>query len=341
MPGSSGFRNIRRKIVLIVTVLAVLASVFIYILLKLHLSFPLAAACSVVLAALLGGLLSKAVSDSVAESADALRRKLDENYSESMTEKDKLETILKQMADGMLAVDRIGRIIHANDAARRMLRISDSDAARKRYDDIILRFSDTLTLDEILRNLENGVTEGGFSYGGAVYEVRYDKFRDAAGGEDGIIIILQDVTERQRIDNMQIDFVANVSHELKTPLTSIKGYTETLLGGGVEDAAMTAEFLGIINSETDRMNRLVKDLLQLSRLDTKQQKWYKERGDIVLLVKTAVKKVAMVARSKNRHINLIFNPNLSILLDMDRDRIEQVLLNILSNAIKYTKERGR
>jgi two-component system sensor histidine kinase VicK len=114
-----------------------------------------------------------------------------------------------------------------------------------------------------------------------------------------------------------------------------------LLEGGVEDAATAKEFLGIINSETDRMNRLVKDLLQLSRLDTKQQKWYKEEGDIVKLVRTAVKKVDMLARSKNQQINLIFNPELSILIDMDRDRIEQVLLNILSNAIKYTKDRGR
>ncbi|MDR2157048.1 MAG: cell wall metabolism sensor histidine kinase WalK, partial [Clostridiales Family XIII bacterium] len=130
-------------------------------------------------------------------------------------------------------------------------------------------------------------------------------------------------------------------HELKTPLTSIKGYTETLLEGGVEDAATVKEFLGIINSETDRMNRLVKDLLQLSRLDTKQQKWYKEEADIVGLVKTAVKKVGMLAKSKNQHINLIFNQDLSIMVNMDRDRIEQVTLNILSNAIKYTKEQGR
>jgi two-component system sensor histidine kinase VicK len=327
--------------VFIVAILAILVSALIGISLKTQLPFLLAAAISVAAAVALGYLLSKGLSDSIIKDADALRKKLDENYSEITTEKDKLETILKQMADGMLAVDRVGRIIHANDAARVMLRISDSDARHKRYDDIILRFSDSLTLDEILRNLESGVTEGGFSYGGAVYEVRYDKFKDVAGGEDGIIIILQDVTERQRIENMQIDFVANVSHELKTPLTSIKGYTETLLEGGSSDAEMTKEFLGIINSETDRMNRLVKDLLQLSRLDTKQQKWYKEEADIVSLVRTAVKKVDMLAKSQNQQVNLIFKPELSILLDMDRDRIEQVLLNILSNAIKYTKEKGR
>jgi two-component system sensor histidine kinase VicK len=303
--------------------------------------FFFAAGGAVLVSCLLGILYSKGLSGSITEGVDALRQKLDENYSEITTEKDKLEKILKQMVDGMLAVDRVGHILHANDAARKMLHISDDDVVHKRYDTIILRFSDALTLEKILYDLERGVTDGSFSYGGAVYEVRYDKFRDAAGGEDGIIIILRDVTERQRIDNMQIDFVANVSHELKTPLTSIKGYTETLLGGGVEDAAMAKEFLDIINSETDRMNRLVKDLLQLSRLDTKQQKWHKEEGDIVPLVRMAVKKVDVLAKSKKRHINLIFNPELSVMLNMDRDRIEQVILNILSNAIKYTKEHGR
>ncbi|MDR0357297.1 MAG: cell wall metabolism sensor histidine kinase WalK [Clostridiales Family XIII bacterium] len=341
MPKPHGFQNIRPKIVILVASLAALASVIIRILLNLNLSFPLSAMIAVAVVTLSAFFSSAGLSDSIIEDIDVLRRKLDENYSEITTEKDKLETILKQMADGMIAVSGTGRIIHANDAARRMLRISDEDAVHRKYDGIILRFSDSLTLSEILRNLENGVTEGNFSYGGAVYEVRYDKFRDASGGEEGIIIILQDVTERQRIDNMQIDFVANVSHELKTPLTSIKGYTETLLEGGAEDAETAKEFLEIINSETDRMNRLVKDLLQLSRLDTKQQKWYKEESDIVALVRTAVKKIDMFAKSKRQHVNLIFDRDLSIMLNMDRDRIEQVALNILSNSIKYTQEGGR
>jgi two-component system sensor histidine kinase VicK len=104
---------------------------------------------------------------------------------------------------------------------------------------------------------------------------------------------------------------------------------------------MAKEFLTIIDSETDRMNRLVKDLLQISRLEHKQQKWYMKEGDLVPLIKSAVKKMDMMAKSKEQQVNLMFDDETAIMLDMDRDRIEQVILNILSNALKYTEEKGR
>jgi len=277
----------------------------------------------------------------LASKYNRLRKMLHENFSEITSEKEKMETVLRQMADGMVAVDPMGRFVHVNDAARAILHITDEDIHRKRYDDIILRFSDTLKLNGIRRSLERGENDSGFSYGGRTYDVRYDRFWDVHGNEGGVIISLQDVTERQKIDNMQIDFVANVSHELKTPLTSIKGYTETLLDGGVDDPDMARDFLTIINSETDRMNRMVKDLLQLSRLDTHQQKFDMRPEDIVKLVAVAIRKVNMMAKSKQQYLNILFNPEQTIYLKIDRDRIEQVVLNILSNAIKYTNNRGR
>jgi two-component system sensor histidine kinase VicK len=139
---------------------------------------------------------------------------------------------------------------------------------------------------------------------------------------------------------MQTDFVANVSHELKTPLTTIKSYTETLLMGGLEDRGTALDFLKIVDAETDRMNRLVKDLLQLSRLDYKQEKWHKKEGNIILLLQSAVKKMEMMAKSKDQHLNLLFDEEI-VKVVMDRDRVEQVILNLISNAIKYTKDGGR
>jgi two-component system sensor histidine kinase VicK len=172
--------------------------------------------------------------------------------------------------------------------------------------------------------------------------VRYDRFQDENGADIGIIMLLQDVTEQQKLENMQTDFVANVSHELKTPLTTIKSYTETLLLDGLENDRGTAlEFLKIVDAEADRMNRLVKDLLQLSRLDYKQEKWYKKEGNLILLLSTAVKKMEMMAKSKEQHLNVLFDEDAHVQVDMDRDRIEQVVLNVLSNAIKYTNEKGR
>jgi two-component system sensor histidine kinase VicK len=145
----------------------------------------------------------------------------------------------------------------------------------------------------------------------------------------------------EQVDKTREEFVSNVSHELKTPLTTIKSYTETLKEGSIEHGDTALDFYNIIDSEVDRMTRLVKDLLQLSRLDYKQQKWYKKQEDLVSLVRTAIKKMDMTAKSKELQINHLFDKDMFILVDMDRDRIEQVILNILSNAIKYTDEKGR
>jgi two-component system sensor histidine kinase VicK len=292
-------------------------------------------------------LLSSYLLDNISHANHELKKRLQSNLLDAAAEKNKLETILKYITDGILAVGNQGHIIHANDAARVMLRMSDDDVRTKRYDDIILRFTDDLTLRHILLDLERNIGASGYSYGGAEYEIRYDKFTDTEGESAGVIIIIRDVTERRKMDNMQVDFLANVSHELKTPLTSIKGYAETLLEGAVEDREMSLEFLGIINSETDRMTRLVKELLQLSRLDTKQQKWDKQPSDITVLVRMAAKKMGMLARNKKQQLNFFGSSGSGggsadpIVVNIDRDRIEQVIINIISNAIKYTKEGGR
>jgi two-component system sensor histidine kinase VicK len=278
----------------------------------------------------------------LAEMFNLLRIELDRTVSEISSEKNKLEAILKNMADGLIAVDLSGHIMHANPAAREMLKFGEDDIENKHYNRIIEKYTENLSLKDIIRNCTNGAAMDIFVYGGATYTVRYDRFQDENGADIGIIMLLQDITEQQKLENMQTDFVANVSHELKTPLTTIKSYTETLLLDGLESDRNTAlDFLKIVDTEADRMNRLVKDLLQLSRLDYKQEKWYKKEGNLILLLSAAVKKMEMMAKSKEQHLNVLFDEDAHIQVDMDRDRIEQVVLNVLSNAIKYTNEKGR
>jgi len=183
--------------------------------------------------------------------------------------------------------------------------------------------------------------EENFEFSGSNYAVRYDHFRDENDSDVGIILILQDITQRQKVEKMQMDFVANVSHELKTPLTTIKSYAETLIDGAVEDPETEKSFLEIINMEADRMNRLVKDLLQLSRLDHQQEKLVKKNYDLTKLLISAVKKVELIANGKKQHLNCLFNSEKRISVIGDKDSIEQVLLNVLSNAIIYTQEGGR
>ncbi|MBN7774475.1 sensor histidine kinase [Clostridium aminobutyricum] len=277
----------------------------------------------------------------LAEMFNLLRTQLDATLSEISSEKNKMETILQHMGDGLIAVNLSGQIIHANPAALNMLRTTAAELNLRSYDSLIQELSEELTLEQLMKKCTEGDLSGIFEKGGFTYATRYDWFKDESGNDMGIILLLQDITQRQKLENIQMDFVANVSHELKTPLTTIKSYTETLLDGCVEDAETVSNFLEIINAEADRMNRLVKDLLQLSRLDNNQEILNRKETNLVSLIKAAVKKVEITANNKKQHLNCLFNLEERIPVDMDKDRIEQVILNILSNAIKYTKEGGR
>ena len=179
----------------------------------------------------------------LAEMFNLLREKLDFTLSEISNEKNKLETILTYMADGLVAIDLDGAIIHANPAAREMLGIEESeDLTGTTYESLLGHLSEGMKLATIK---ENCIDDGGqdtFNYGATTYAVRYDRFKDDDGQDVGIIIIMQDITERQKLENMQKDFVANVSHELKTPLTTIKSYTETLLDGALDDKDTAVKF---------------------------------------------------------------------------------------------------
>ena len=278
----------------------------------------------------------------LAEMFNILRAKLDATLEEMSQEKNKLGTILEFMADGLIAIDLEGNILHINPAAREMLDIMpEEDLSHATYKDVMRKIADELPLDAIKNNCKEEGGEGVFEQYGRIFAIRYDKFKDEDNVDTGIIIIIQDITERQKLEDMQTDFVANVSHELKTPLTNIKSYTETLLDGAAADPETADDFLGIINSEADRMNRLVKDLLQLSRLDNNQEVIHTKTTNIVMLLDTAVTKVELVAKEKEQQLNKLYNKDADIRANVDRDRFEQVILNVLSNSIKYTNEGGR
>ena len=278
----------------------------------------------------------------LAEMFNMLRQELDNKITETINEKSKLETILRYMVDGLIALDLDGDIVHINPAAKALLDISDDEINEGLdFTGILQRFGKKDITDGIKKVISRDVISEIAVYRGKIISVRYARFMDDDENDIGVIMLLQDITEQQRLDQMQKDFVANVSHELRTPITTIKSYTETLLDGAVEDPEMRRNFLNVIDEEAERMTHLVKDLLQLSRLDNDREKLNRQETDMNKLLAKCAQKVMLTAQAKQQTVECNINEDEPLNVFVDIDRIQQVILNILTNSIKYTPEGGR
>lgn len=261
---------------------------------------------------------------------NVLTDKLRYNINEVFKEKNKMETIIEYMNDGLIAIDLEGEIIHINSKARILLKIDES----KR---LFNQINEVLNIDEILEN-EAYVGIQNIQRGESILKIDYLPFEDDSENNIGLVFVIRDITEREKLDRMRKEFVANVSHELKTPLTSIKSYSETLIDDDY-DQEITKKFLNVINSEADRMDRLVRDLLQLSNFDASFADVRIENNDWLVLIENILLKLRPSYEMKNQRVELENHTDETI-GQFDYDRMEQVIINILSNAIKYTPENG-
>jgi len=266
-----------------------------------------------------------------------MAKSLKDTLAEISSEKSKIETILDYMTDGVVAFNLKGQVIHANPAARKML---GSNVFDQTFDYYAKKYNFGFSLEDIIYIESLSNREANISIEDKIIKAYFAVFSDKAKKPEGIIAVLHDITEQEKLENMRKEFVANVSHELRTPLTSIKSYAETLLDGALEDRMTTEKFLGVINSEADRMTRLVKDLLQLSRLDNLQMRWNMQDISIVDLVRGSIEKMEIEAKNKGQQLEFYVIGDIPY-VRADYDGIEQVVLNVLSNAIKYTPENGK
>lgn len=262
---------------------------------------------------------------------------LKNNLAEISSEKSKMETILNYMTDGVIAFNLQGEVIHTNPASSKLLGIEGEIGSFQEYCE---RFGFKYSLEDVIYLESKQPREMNIFIGEKTIKVYFAVFTDENKKPEGVIAVLQDVTEQQRLDKMRKEFVANVSHELRTPLTSIKSYSETLLDGALEDRETSERFLGVINNEADRMTRLVKDLLQLSRLDNQQMKWQFEEISLVDLVKSAVERLQMEAVSHKLSLECYVLGEIPD-IEADYGRMEQVVFNVIGNALKYTPENGK
>ncbi|MDD4779494.1 MAG: ATP-binding protein [Tissierellia bacterium] len=249
-------------------------------------------------------------------------------------EKSKMETTFKYMADGVLTVDKKGNIIHANPVARNIISLNNDN---ENFDNVMLNISENITLSEIEKKEYHGTII--LHKNNETYKVDFAPFMDSQNEIGGVILVFKNVTEQYKIEKMQKEFVANVSHELKTPITTIKSYTETLLDGAMCEPNLAEEFLKVINSESDRMSRLVSDLLRLSRIEYEQTKWIKEKLNVKESIQDTYNKLKIYAKNKDISIHVVDIPkDMNILFD--KDGFDQIILNILGNAVKYTPNHG-
>lgn len=275
----------------------------------------------------------------LSETFNFLTRKLKKSLTEISLEKTKVEAIVNHMADGVIAVDNHHKIILMNPKAIELLHFGSEGYFESDFDKLIYPISEELTYNYITENIEEWTGNTVISIEDEIVKFSYAPYMNDQDQKTGIVYVLQDVTDSEKLDAMRRDFVANVSHELKTPLTSIKSYTETLMDGYVDDVETQKSFLKVIDSEAERMTRLVRDLLQLSNFDSHKINFYKEYNDYVDLLRNSIEKLSMEAKKKNIGFKLITSQE-SLVGLFDSHRMEQVIINILSNAIKYTQEGG-
>ncbi len=264
-----------------------------------------------------------------------MAEKLSTSLNETYREKNKMEAILNNIIDGIIAVNDTGEVLHINPSAKYMLtKLSVFNTTS--YKDLSQFFPSSLAFENIISLKEPKEFRETIEAGKSYFEARCENYYDERGSKKGIILVFQDITKEHKLEKMRRDFIANVSHELKTPITSVKSYSETMLEMGEMDNETSEYFLKVINSEADRMSALVNDLLQLSALDAGKITLKIEKYSLNKMFENILRRFDMQIKKENMTYSLKL-PEEEVLAEFDYDRIEQVISNLLTNAIKYSE----
>ena len=282
------------------------------------------------------GQLGQAIND--------LSFKIKEAQESTESERQRLDSVLRHMSDGVIATDRRGRIVIMNTAALDILNLKSEKVIGIPLLSI-LPLDEKVTFRELLETQQERLIHLEEDGEDSIVQCEFSVIQRESGFISGLVCVLTDVTEQQKIDRERRNFVSNVSHELRTPLTSIKSYTEALVDGAWENKEIAPGFLKVIETETDRMMRMITDLLNLSRMDQNRLGLEKEFINMNELVVHIVNRFEMVLQSepyreKNYRI-LTDITQRDLWVELDQDKITQVLDNIINNAIKYSPDGGR
>ncbi|MCF6094650.1 cell wall metabolism sensor histidine kinase WalK [Microaerobacter geothermalis] len=267
-----------------------------------------------------------------------LGERLTEALTQNEEEREKLSSIISNMSDGVIAEDDSEHIILINEKAQWLLGIGENEWINKSINDL-LKLPDEDEFGPFTEKDNSFLLELGSSPD-EIKNVRviFSSIK-RSGQRVGKIAVLQDMTEQVKLEVERKEFVANVSHELRTPLTTIKSYLEALEDGAVQDEQLAPKFFRVLQMETDRMIRLVNDLLQLAKMDSRQVQLSYQDTEMNLFLQDTIDRFSVQAKNKGITLKLVSPreiPNLRI----DKDQMIQVMDNILSNAIKNTPQGG-
>lgn len=278
----------------------------------------------------------------LSKSLNILARNLQEMETTKEMQQDRLSTLIENIPSGVLVIDSKGFITLMNKSYKKMFRVNASDFLYKLYYEA-LTFNEVIQLIEEIFMTEKSIKKQmvlsllierkHFVVYGAPIISNADEWK-------GIVLVFHDITELKKLEQVRQDFVANVSHELRTPITSIKGFSETILDSDLKDEKMMREFLTIILNESNRLQVLIQELLELSKIEKQEFTLSLTRLDINSLILEIGAMFSRKVEKKNIELTIHQSPS-QLMVNGDSNRLKQIFINLISNAIKYTPENGK
>lgn len=278
----------------------------------------------------------------LAQAVNVLSDRVEESTAASESERRRLDSVLAHMTDGVIATDRRGNITIINDGALSLLGIENIEAAVGRSILDILDIRDSYTLRQLLESQDELVLDFTEPDHELILHAYFSLIQRASGFISGLVIVLHDVTEQEKIDRDRKTFVSNVSHELRTPLTSVRSYIDALIDGAWQDPEVAPNFLKVTQEETGRMIRMINDLLALSRMDSGTTKLDLEYVNLNELINYILNRFDMIIEKDDKPdkyytIKREFTEN-DVWVELDTDKFTQVVDNLVNNAIKYSPD---
>lgn len=280
----------------------------------------------------------------LAQNINELSNEVESGQRRIESERKRLDSVLSNMYEGVIATNSHGRIDIVNSMATRMLNYSTENIIGQNILSLLGLEEEYNLRDLVDRNEDVLVNFSRRNGDTIVVRTSFSMIQTESGFISGVVCVLRDVTEEQRTEEERKQFVSNVSHELRTPLTSMRSYIEALIDGAWKDTELAPHFLDVAQSETDRMIRMIEDLLNLSRIDSEESELEKELIDLTGLITQVLNRFDMLLDSEDyREKHIFIKRELlkeTIFVDIDPDRFVQVLDNIINNAINYSPEDG-